>query len=111
MADNKKLPSKWEKEQRVVKAIQVAFDLSEEAQLQIRTEALNLGINPSDRVRQILGLPVHPRPKRPRLSISLSPKDFQLLSEKFKVNGQDRATIRQKATESLLTYTTTNRKN
>ncbi|MFT4632237.1 MAG: hypothetical protein ACI96P_001649 [Candidatus Azotimanducaceae bacterium] len=95
---------KWDKEKRSIKAVQVAFDLGNEVNQQIRFEALEQGINPSDRVRQILGLPVNARPVRPRLSISLSEEDFALLAIRFTVASDDRLKIRQIAAEKLVEH-------
>jgi hypothetical protein len=96
--------SKWDKEKASVRAIQVAFDVGNEVNQQIRFEALAQGINPSDRVRQILGLAVNARPVRPRLSISLSEQDFVLLAERFAVDPADRLRIRQLAAEQLIDH-------
>ena len=109
MNEKSKLPQHWKKEQKVVKAVQMAFDVGEEVQFLIRREALDLAINPPDRIRQILGLPVSNKPVRPRLSISLSPQDFTLLAEKFGVDPEDRVAIRQIAAEKLIQYLDKNR--
>ena len=94
-------PPQWDKERRAVRAVQVAFDLEEQVQQVIRQEALDLGINASDRVRQILGLEVPRRPKRVRLSISLGEADFKLLAERFDLVEDDRVSIKQQASEAL----------
>jgi len=96
---------KWEKEKRVVKAMQVAFDVGDEINRQIRLEALQEGLSPTDRIRQILGLPVNSKPVRPRLSISLSEVDFALLADKFGVTADDKLKIRQLAAEKLIEHT------
>jgi hypothetical protein len=101
---NQKLPNRWQNEQKTVKAVQIAFDVGEEVQYQIRREALDLAINPPDRIRQILGLPVNSKPVRPRLSISLSPQDFILLAEQFGVDPDDRIAIRHMAAEKLIQH-------
>ena len=80
-----KQPAQWEKERRAARAVQVAFDLEEQVQQVIRQEALDLGINASDRIRHILGLELPRRPKRVRLSISLGETDFQTLAERFEL--------------------------
>ncbi len=93
---------KGEKEKRAVKAVQIAFDLGDEVNHKIRLQALEKGLNPPDRIRQILGLPVNSKPVRPRLSISLSNDDFAALADKFGVPAEDRLTIRQLAAEQLI---------
>lgn len=99
-----KTREKWEKEKKTVKAIQLAFDVGEEVQYQVRREALDLGFTPSDRIRQILGLPVNPKPVRPRLSISLTPEDFDLLSKEYNLEKDDRLGIKQMAAETLIKH-------
>ena len=101
---SKKLPEKWQEEQKAVKAVQVAFDIGEKVQYQLRKEALELVINPSDRVRQILGLPVNKRVQRPRLSISLSQSDFEHLAEDFQLDKTDKVSIKQQAAARLIRY-------
>jgi hypothetical protein len=59
LSEKSKLPDRWQKEQRTVKAVQIAFDVGEEVQYLIRREALDLAINPPDRIRQILAAIVH----------------------------------------------------
>ena len=95
---------KWQKERQAVKAVQVAFDLGHEVSYLIRTEALEQGINPPDRIRQILGLPVSNKPIRPRLSISLTEEDFVHLATEFGVDPSDKLKIRQMAAEKLLEH-------
>ena len=87
-----------------MRAVQLAFDVGDEVNHQIRLEALEEGVNPPDRVRQILGLPVNSKPVRPRLSISLSEIDFEMLAEKFNVSPSDRLRIRQLAAEKLIDH-------
>lgn len=95
---------KWDGERRAVKAVQVAFDVGDEVNLLIRKEALEQSINPSDRVRQILGLPISRKPVRPRLSISLSESDFEQLAEQFGLLLDDRLGIRRVAAEKLIDH-------
>ena len=97
---------KWDGERQAVKAVQVAFDVGDEVNLLIRREALEQSINPSDRVRQILGLPISRKPVRPRLSISLSESDFEQLAEQFGVPLEDRLGIRRMAAEKLIAHLT-----
>ncbi len=85
--------------------MQVAFDVGDEINRQIRLEALQEGLSPTDRIRQILGLPVNSKPVRPRLSISLSEVDFALLADKFGVTADDKLKIRQLAAEKLIEHT------
>lgn len=102
--DSAAQPPQWDKERRAVRAVQVAFDLDEQVQQVIRQEALDLGLNPSDRIRQILGLAVVSKPKRVRLSISLGESDFQALAERFELAEEDRVSIKQQASEALVAH-------
>ncbi len=103
MAGNK-LPERWRKEKQATRAVQVAFDLGERVQNAIRQEALDRGINPSDRVREILGLKVSAKPKRVRLSISLAEQDFESLADSFGLDPSDRIGIKQMAAERLIAH-------
>lgn len=98
------ISGKWEKEKSALKAVQVAFDVGDDVNQLIRFEALTQGINPTDRVRQLLGLAVNARPIRPRLSISLSEQDFAELAARFGVDASDRLKIRQIAAEKLIQH-------
>ena len=95
---------KWTEERHAVKAVQIAFDVGDEVNRRIRFEALERGINPPDRIREILGLSVNRKPQRPRLSISLNDDDFQALGEVFGVDPDDRLRIRQLAAERLIAH-------
>ena len=110
MASRKNLPERWRKEKQATKAVQVAFDLDEQIQKIIRREAIDKGMNPSDRVREILGLKVNAKPVRLRLSISLADEDFASLAESFGVDEDDRVGIKQKAAERLIEHVETRRK-
>ncbi len=99
-----RVTNKWQEGKRAVKAVQIAFDVGDEVNRRIRLEAVERGLNPPDRVREILGLPVSRKPQRPRLSISLSDEDFRLLAEMFTVPVDDRLKIRQLAAERLIAH-------
>lgn len=98
------LPEKWKNEEKAIKAIQVAFDLDERIQYVIRWEALDMEINPSERMRQILGLTTNKLPQRPRLSISLKAEDFEILASRYKVNASDKRIIKQQASIEIQKY-------
>ncbi len=109
MVANSQLPAKWAKEKKAAKAIQVAFDVGNDVQTKIKKEALDHNLSASDRVRQILGLEVTSKPKRPRLSISLSTQDFVVLAEKYGMDQNDNVGIKQKAAEALIDYIKSNK--
>ncbi len=105
MTDKKrKILKKWEDEKKAVKATQVAFDVGEKIQYVIRKEALDRSINPSDRIRQILGLSVSRKPKRLRLSISLSDDDMAYLAKVYNLETSDPVEVKRRAAEKLVEH-------
>lgn len=100
----RKLPDKWQANVKAVKATQVAFDMDEKIQLSIRMEALVAGISPSEQIRSILGLPTNKRPKRPRLTVSLSPDDYLVLAEKYQLPVDDQLAIKKRLMDDLIAH-------
>lgn len=103
----KKIPEKWQSSVKAIKAVQVAFDMDEKIQLSIRKEALEAGLSPSDQIRDILGLPVNKRPKRPRLTVSLAPTDYQVLAEKYGLQADQQLEIKRKLMDELINHVNT----
>ncbi|MGB0835498.1 MAG: hypothetical protein ACPGR2_13370 [Psychrobium sp.] len=99
-----KLPPKWRGATKAIKATQVAFDMDEAIQYEIRRQALEDGISPSDQIRHILGLPCSRRPKRPRLTVSLSPDDYQLLADKYGLSPEQQLEIKKIVVEELTLF-------
>lgn len=97
-------PKKWEDTKKVIKAVQVAFDLDEKFQYYIRKLALDQGVSPSDQIRQILGLKTAHRPKRPRLTVSLSELDYEALAEKYDLSAEDQLEIKKHAMAELTRF-------
>jgi len=100
----KKIPEKWQSSVKAIKAVQVAFDMDEKIQLSIRKEALEAGLSPSDQIRDILGLSVNKRPKRPRLTVSLAPDDYQVLADKYGLNADQQLEIKRKLMDELINH-------
>lgn len=100
----KKITEKWEKEKKAVRATQVAFDVGEKVQQAIRREAVNHNLAPSDCIRTILGLKTTHKPKRLRLSVSLTESDFEVLAARFDLDPEDRLAIKHKAAELLIEH-------
>jgi hypothetical protein len=101
---SRKIPDKWQSSVKAVKAVQVAFDMDEKIQLAIRKQALEAGISPSEQIRDILGLPINKRPKRPRLTVSLSAEDYALLAEKYALSSEQQLEIKKKLMDDLINY-------
>jgi len=103
---NRKIPEKWQSSLKAAKATQIAFDMDEKIQLEIRKEALDAGLSPSDKIRDILGLPTSKRPKRPRLTVSLSADDYQVLAEKYHLAPDQQLEIKRKLMDDLINHIT-----
>ena len=101
---SRQIPEKWQSSVKAAKATQVAFDMDEKIQLEIRKEALEEGLSPSDKIRDILGLNINKRPKRPRLTVSLSLDDYQVLAEKYQLNAEQQLEIKRKLMDDLINY-------
>ena len=101
---SKKIPEKWQSSVKAIKAMQVAFDMDEKIQLSIRKEALDAGLSPSDQIRDILGLAINKRPKRPRLTVSLAPDDYQVLAQKYDLAPDQQLEIKRKLMDELIEH-------
>ncbi len=98
------MPDKWQSSIKAMKAVQVAFDMDEKVQLSIRKEALEAGLSPSDQIRDILGLAINKRPKRPRLTVSLAPDDYQVLAKKYGLAAEQQLEIKKKLMDELVNH-------
>lgn len=105
MSSKKKgLPEQWKQNQKAAKATQVAFDLDEKFQYAIRKAALDSSCSPSDQIRAILGLSVVKRPKRPRLTVSLTPEDYLILAEKYQLSADQQLEIKKRVLDDLIKF-------
>ncbi|MCL1078734.1 hypothetical protein D5R81_08220 [Parashewanella spongiae] len=98
------LPEPWRQNQKAAKASQVAFDLDEQFQYSIRKAALDSGVSPSDQIRTILGLSVSKRPKRPRLTVSLSEDDYAILAQKYDLAADAQLEIKKRVFDDLVQF-------
>jgi len=98
----RQVPEKWQSSIKAVKAVQVAFDMDEKIQLSIRKQALEAGLSPSDQIRHILGLPTNKRPKRPRLTVSLAPADYDVLAKKYQLEPEQQLEIKKRLMDDLI---------
>jgi hypothetical protein len=94
-------PEMWENEKKAIKATQVAFDISTEAQMNLKLMASHNGLSPSDQMREILGLP-RKKPVRPRLTISLTVEDYEVLANFYGLDPQDKLAIKEKAAKKII---------
>ena len=68
--------TKWEKQAQAAKATQVAFDVSELVHEYIQKRSVDFNLKPSDFIRKLLGLEFKIKKVRPRLTVTLSHKDY-----------------------------------
>ena len=106
-----KLPEKWQQSAEVVKAVQIAFDMDTQLQYSIRRSALDKGISPSEQIRDLLDLPTHKKPKRPRLTVSLNNEDYQRLGERYKIPPEQQLEIKKLVIEELTLFAKKSRYN
>lgn len=104
MTKERQLPEKWQASQKALKAVQVAFDMDERIQYQIRKAALDNNLSPSDQIRHILGLTVHKRPKRPRLTVSLNAGDYQELAQRYGLQADQQLEIKKQVIADLIKF-------
>ena len=101
---SRKLPPQWQSSIQAIKAVQVAFDMDERIQLSIRKQAVDAGLSPSDQIRDILGLPINKKPKRPRLTVSLAPSDYEILAQKYQLKAEQQLDIKKKLMDELIRF-------
>ena len=94
----------WPKQEDTLRATQLAFDLSSEAQKSIKKQAIDAELTPSDMIRRILDLQVKSKKTRQRLSFNLSDDELKQLANRFNVNPNDKRTVKQKVAEILIAY-------
>lgn len=97
-------PARWKGSDEAIKAVQVAFDVEEAVMEAVRTAAFHNNLSPSDQIRQLLSLPTSERPKRPRLTVTLSGEDYALLAQRYGLAAEDRLSIKQQVTEELIRF-------
>lgn len=99
-----KKPARWTGSDDAIKAVQVAFDVEQTVLEAIRKAAFDNNVSTSDQIRQLLDLSTHTRPKRPRLTVSLTPQDYELLAQRYGLAAEDRLAIKEKVTDELIRF-------
>jgi len=92
---------KWKKQIKAIKATQIAFELEQKLARNIKEKAAREGLTPSDEIRKIVGLSYSP-PKRPRLTMSLTENDYEILAKKYKLDSKKHLEIKKKIIEELI---------
>ncbi len=103
MTDPRK-PARWQGSDEAIRAVQVAFDVEATVLDAVRRAAFRNNISSSDQIRKILGLTVTRRPKRPRLTVSLTHADYEALGEKYGLDPEDRLAIKERVTLELVDF-------
>jgi hypothetical protein len=97
-------PARWQGSDEAIKAVQVAFDVEQAVLEAVRHAAYVNNLSTSDQIRRLLDLPTSDRPKRPRLTVSLSGADYALLAQRYGLAADDRLTIKERVTQELIGF-------
>jgi predicted exporter len=103
-------PARWASSDDAIRAVQVAFDVEEAVLSAVRTAAFHNDLSNSDQIRQLLDLPTATRPKRPRLTVSLSAADYEVLAVRYGVSPDERLIIKEKVTAELIAFAHSNKR-
>lgn len=103
-------PARWSGSDQALRAVQVAFDVELAVMDAIRTAAFHNNLSTSDQIRQVLDLSVSTRPKRPRLTVSLTAHDYALLAQRYGLDEGDRLAIKERVTQDLIRFAGSTRK-
>ena len=98
------LPARWAASVTAIKAVQVAFDVSEAVLEAVRKAAFDSSLSTSDQVRVVLGLEIVRQAKRPRLTISLNHDDYQVLGQRFGLPPGDHLAIKEQVIATLVAF-------
>lgn len=94
----------WDQDKKTVKSVQIAFELEQNIAQKIQIMAAQDGLTPSSQIRKLIGLDYAP-PKRPRLTLSLSAQDYDILAEKYHIQADDKIAIKRYILNDLMTIT------
>lgn len=97
-------PPRWQSSDDAIRAVQVAFDVEEAVLETVRRTAFQANRSTSDQIRFLLGLPTASRPKRPRLTVSLTPADYETLAGRYGLPSDDRLAVKERVTQELIDF-------
>jgi hypothetical protein len=98
-------PARWQGSDRALKAVQVAFDVEAAVLEAVHRAAFENDLSSSDQIRHILGLTAAiRRPMRPRLTVSLTPGDYEALGQRYGLNPEDRLGIKERVSQDLMDF-------
>jgi hypothetical protein len=98
-------PARWQGSDEAIRAVQVAFDVEATVLETVRRTAFESNISASDQIRRILGLYTPHRPKRPRLTVTLTPGDYEALGKRYGLDVEARLDIKERVTQELIDFT------
>ena len=104
----KKTAKSWSTSDKNIKAVQVVFELEQAQSKTLRITAIENDLSPSDLIREIIQLP-RKKPVRPRLSISLSQADYEMLGKRYELEPNNTIEIRNRIKEELVLATQNNK--
>ncbi|QTL36176.1 hypothetical protein C3B51_05565 [Pseudoalteromonas rubra] len=94
--------AKWQRQERALRATQMAFDLTTEVQKSLKKQAIDEELTPSDMIRKILDLEVKSKKTRQRLSFNLTDEEIALLAQRFGVDPTDKRAVKQQVASLLI---------
>lgn len=97
-------PARWRGTDDAIRAVQVAFDVEAAVLEAVRLAACDSGLSTADQIRTLLGLDVIRRPKRPRLTVSLTQADYEALARRYGLSAEDRLAIKEHVTNDLIDF-------
>ena len=97
-------PARWQGSDEALRAVQVAFDVETVVLEAVRHTAFECNLSTSDQIRSIIGLSVNRSPKRPRLTVTLTPEDYAALVVRYGLDVQDRLAIKERVTQELIDF-------
>jgi hypothetical protein len=97
-------PARWSGSDDALRAVQVAFDVEVAVMESIREAAFHNNLSTSDQIRRVLGLSTSTRPKRPRLTVSLTAQDYEVLARRYGLQEGDRLEIKERVTQELIRF-------
>lgn len=93
-------PARFQAERRVLRKIQVHFELEQSLMRKVRMAAAKQNLSTSDYVRRIVGLP-YAKIQRPRISLSFGDRDLELLAERYDRPSADRGALRHRVMDEI----------
>jgi hypothetical protein len=97
-------PARWQSSDPAIKAVQVAFDVEATVLETVRRAAFENDLSSSDQIRRILGLSIIRRSKRPRLTVSLTPGDYETLGQRYGLEATERLAIKERVSQELIEF-------